>query len=216
MKMTTFQKIAARVTILAIAALLFTLPFTSAAAEVKTAPTITATVTTAAVAPAAGEEESISEESTVAGAIADFFRDESAGILSGATLLLTLILSLGLRKKIIPSLLDALSTLIGKSREAVGAITAGHEAEHAELMALFERADSMLAEARAATTAAEEAAAALTADGKERTALGEILSEQSDLLYEILMSANLPQYQKDRIGAQHARVKAALSGESHD
>ena len=214
--MTTLQKIAARVAILVLATLLLALPFTmaAAAAEEGTEPPVTAAVTTAAPTPT--EEEIPTEEVTVAGAIADFFRNESAGILSGATLLLTVFFSLGFRKKVIPSLLDALGTLIGKSREAVGAITEGHEAEHAELMALFDRTDAMLAEARAATSAAEEAAAALTADGKERGALRAILAEQSDLLYELLMSANLPQYQKDRIGTQHARVKAALLGEGHD
>ena len=214
--MTTLQKIAARVAILVLATLLLALPFTmaAAAAEEGTEPPVTAAVTTAA--PTTDAEEIPTEEVTVAGAIADFFRNESAGILSGATLLLTVFFSLGFRKKVIPSLLDALGTLIGKSREAVGAITEGHEAEHAELMALFDRLDGMLAEARAATSAAEEAAAALTADGKERGALRAILAEQSDLLYELLMSANLPQYQKDRIGTQHARVKAALLGEGHD
>ena len=214
--MTAFKKIAARVAILVLATLLFALPLamTAAAAEEGTEPPVTTAVTTAA--PATDAEKIPTEEVTVAGAIADFFRNESAGILSGATLLLTIFFSLGFRKKVIPSLLDALGTLIGKSREAVGAITEGHEAEHAELMALFDRADAMLAEARAATTAAEEAAAALTSDGKERGAMRSILAEQSDLLYELLMSANLPQYQKDRIGEQHARVKAALLGEGHD
>ena len=212
--MTAFKKIAARVAILVLATLLFALPLamTAVAAEEGTEPPVTTAVTTAAPT----EEEIPTEDTTVAGAIADFFREESAGILSGATLLLTLILSLGLRKKVIPSLLEALSTLIGKSREAVGAITAGHEAEHAELTALFDRLDTVLSEARAATSAAEEAAAALTSDGREKGALRAILAEQSDLLYELLMSANLPQYQKDRIGTQHARVKADLLGEGHD
>ena len=164
--------------------------------------------------PPTTDTEAVTEP--IDGIIADFFREESAGILSGVTLLFTLIVSLGFRKKVIPSLLEALATLIGKSREAVGAITAGHEAEHAELTALLSRVEQMLSEARTATAAAEEAAANLLTDGRLKAEIQTALSEQSDLLYELLMSANLPQYQKDRIGAQHAKFKAALTVDSHE
>ena len=92
----------------------------------------------------------------------------------------------------------------------------GREAEHAELISLLDRVEAMLAEAQSAKSAAEAAAAALSKDGESKDTLQKTLAEQSDLLYELLMSANLPQYQKDRIGAQHARVTAALSGDRHD
>ena len=220
--MTTFKHTTLRLGILLLAAILFTLPILASAAEEegfqKTGEPVTAapvtTIPQSAPSEADGGEDGA--EATVAGAVADFLRDESAGILSGATLLLTLILSLGFRKRVIPSLLDALGSLIGKSREAAAAITEGHEAEHAALTAILDRVEGMLSEARAAATAAEEAAAVLTMDQKTKAALQATLAEQSDLLYEILMSANLPQYQKDRIGTQHARLKAALSGEGHD
>lgn len=217
MKSVTFKKIVARMGILLLIVTTVSLfAISSAAAEGEATLTGSAPLTEgASPAPeAAGEADE--ESVTIAGAIADFLRDESAGLLSGFTLLFTILVSLSFRKRVIPSLLDALGTLVGKSREAVGAITEGHEAEHAELVALLSRVEEMLAEARAATTAAEEAAAALTVDGKARIELRTTLAEQSDLLYELLMSANLPQYQKDRIGAQHARVKAALSGDDHD
>lgn len=224
MKHKIFEKIAARVGILLLTAILLALPFTLsvAAAEEASLPTVTTDIAAPGDRDSAtgdhstAAQDSSAAEVTVAGAIAAFLRAESAGLLSGATLLLTLIISLSFRKRIIPSLLDALSTLIGKSREAVGAITEGHEAEHAELLSLLERVEEMLSEARAATAAAESAAAILAVDSKAKTLLEQTLSEQSDLLYELLMSANLPQYQKDRIGAQHARVRAALSGDSHD
>lgn len=157
---------------------------------------------------AAGGEGKVDAE-TLAGAVADFLREESAGILSGATLLLTLTASILFRKRLLPPLLEALGTLIGKSREAVGAIHASHEEEKAALEALLTRVEGMLDEARAATAAAESAAAELLADGRARAAVQDTLTEQSDLLYELLMSANLPQYQKDRIGEQHAKAKAA-------
>ena len=193
-------------------ALTFALPASAAESIVTTA----ATAEGAPQSDAPNAAELPLQVETVAGAIADFLREESAGLLSGATLLFTLIVSLGFRKRVIPSLLEALATLIGKSREAVGAITEGREAEHAELTALLERVETMLDEARAATTAAEEAAAALILDGRLKAVVETALTEQSSLLYELLMSANLPQYQKDRIGAQHARVTAALSVDGHE
>lgn len=208
-----FKKTAGRIGVfLLIALFLALLCAPSALAAEEDTAAVTAAVTTANeatdAAPATAE--------TIAGAIADFLRKESAGILSGTTLLFTLLISLGFRKRVIPPLLEALSSLIAKSREAVGAINAGHEAEQAELSALLTRVEGMLDEAHAATTAAGEAAAALLSDGRLRTELQAILSEQSDLLYELLMSANLPQYQKDRIGEQHARVRAALAVTPHD
>ena len=220
MKHTTFKQITARLGILLLSITLLAFPLSLPAAAQEEAPT--PVITSAAqenVAPTetgAASPEDTAEEGTLAGAIADFLREESAGILSGATLLLTLVISLGFRKRIIPSLLDALTALIGKSREAVGSMIEGREAEHAVLCALLDRVEGMLTEARTAACAAESAAATVLTGTEKSDALQRTLAEQSDLLYEILMSANLPQYQKDRIGAQHARVKAALSGEGHE
>ena len=220
MKHTTFKQITARLGILLLSITLLAFPLSLPAAAQEEAPT--PVITSAAQENAAPTETGAAstgdtaEEGTLAGAIADFLREESAGILSGATLLLTLVISLGFRKRIIPSLLDALTALIGKSREAVGSMIEGREAEHAELCALLDRVEGMLTEARTAACAAESAAATVLTGTEKSDALQRTLAEQSDLLYEILMSANLPQYQKDRIGAQHARVKAALSGEDHE
>ena len=216
MKHTTFKQITARLGILLLSITLLAFPLSLPAAAQEEAPT--PVITSAAQENAAPTEtgaaspEDTAEEGTLAGAIADFLREESAGILSGATL----VISLGFRKRIIPSLLDALTALIGKSREAVGSMIEGREAEHAELCALLDRVEGMLTEARTAACAAESAAATVLTGTEKSDALQRTLAEQSDLLYEILMSANLPQYQKDRIGAQHARVKAALSGEGHE
>ena len=46
---------------------------------------------------------------------------------------------------------------------------------------------------------------------REREALSIIMTSQIDMLYEIFMSASLPQYQKDAIGERIAEMKGALA-----
>lgn len=46
---------------------------------------------------------------------------------------------------------------------------------------------------------------------REREALSIIMTSQIDMLYEIFMSASLPQYQKDAIGEKIAKMKGALA-----
>ena len=46
---------------------------------------------------------------------------------------------------------------------------------------------------------------------REREALSMIMTSQIDMLYEIFMSASLPQYQKDAIGEKIAKMKGALA-----
>ena len=46
---------------------------------------------------------------------------------------------------------------------------------------------------------------------KEREALSIIMTSQIDMLYEIFMSASLPQYRKDAIGERIAEMKGALA-----
>ena len=151
---------------------------------------------------------------TVGGAIGDFLREHLSGILSGATLTVTLVASLALRRRILPSLIEALSALLGKSREAVGAITEGNEATRAAVDVMLREAEGLLGEARAAAERAEQSANALNAAWGDKATLARVLTEQSTLLYELLMSANLPQYEKDRIGSVHAAVLAALKAEA--
>ena len=46
---------------------------------------------------------------------------------------------------------------------------------------------------------------------REKEALSIIMTSQIDMLYEIFMSASLPQYQKDAIGEKIAKMKGALA-----
>ena len=140
----------------------------------------------------------------------EFLAENLSGLLSGATFLLALVLSLLLRKRVLPPLLETLTALLGKSRDLSEALSARETEGHERLTGLFTEAERILCEARVAAERAEEAADAIR-EGKEgRAEAALILREQTSLLYELLMSANLPQYQKDRIGEAHAAALAAL------
>ena len=180
----------------------------AASAEEPTAET--PAVTTEAVAPEK------TEEATLGGAVSDLLREHSAPILSGATFLLTLAVSLLFKRRAVPALIESLTAILGKSREAVNAMTEGQERERAELAAILGRAEAMLAEVHEVAEAAEAAADTVRESRDKEEALRLVLREQSALLYELLMSANLPQYQKDKIGEAHAAAERALGERCHE
>lgn len=171
------------------------------------------------VLPAAAAETlpaEATEATPVSSLITDFLTENAAPLLSGASLLLTVILTVVLRGRVLPSLLSAFSALVGKSQKTVEALERERSEEGARIASLLTRAEEMLTEIRAAASSSEACAAAVLAgdEGKQATAL--LLREQSALLYELLMSANLPQYQKDRVGAAYARTEALLGECPHD
>ncbi len=183
------------------------LPLAVSAAEGEGAE---AAVTTAVTA------EAVEEDYTPIGTLCyEFLTENLSGILSGATFLLALVLSLVLRKRVLPPLLDTLGTLLGKSRDLGEALSAKETEGRERVSQLFREAESILGEARSAAERAEEAADAIRRGEEGRAEAALILREQTALLYELLMSANLPQYQKDRIGEAHAAATTALREISH-
>ena len=194
------------------------LPKTALAAEGQigegTEATATATTTAAVTAfPEGGED---APEGGAAALLADFLATHAAGLISGATFLLTLAISYLFRRRLIPPLLESLSTLLGKSRDALDGAEKLSEQSAAEAARLLLRVEELLASATEAAHRAEEAADAIRAGEAAQKTLSPILREQVDLLYELLISANLPQYQKDKIGAAHAAAMALLSEDSHE
>lgn len=170
-----------------------------------TAPTVTAPTEDGAVPSERGEPLPLSA------VVGEFFRENAAELISAATFALTLALGLLFRKKLVPGLLEALSGLLGKSREACELVETVSAEERRELAALLARAEELLSSAKAAAERAETVAEAVTAKRSESAELRHVLAEQADLLYTLLMSSSLPQYQKDRIGTAHAATVAALS-----
>ncbi len=51
----------------------------------------------------------------------------------------------------------------------------------------------------------------LERDKAQRKALSDLISGQIDLLYGVFMSASLPEYQKEQLGAQYNRLKSLIS-----
>ena len=151
-------------------------------------------------------------------AFADFLGENAATLLSGATFALTMLMTLVFRKKIIPGILEALGSLLGKSREAIATMEEGQSAERTEISRLLSSCEEVLTSAKAAAARAETLADELKTRGSTDAELRLVLGEQTSLLYELLMSANLPQYQKERIGAAHAAITAVLreAGEGHE
>ena len=215
--------------------LALTLPLTAAASETPvpqntvagdtvSAPggeDVTAPVSTPPGAPA--EEEGShaapgegSDYTPLSATVAAFLSENAAGILSAATFLFTLIVTLVFRRRVMPSLLTTLAGLIGKSRETLEATASLKNAEREWIHEILSGSEEAVLFAKTAAQQAEAAADAMTSGETGREALALILREQSSLLYELLMSANLPQYQKDRIGAAHARTEAALGEAAHD
>lgn len=198
--------------------LLTLLVLPAAAAEPLPAEGTEAAVTTAAVTTAAvtATEGTVTEPLPVSTLITDFLTENAASLLSGASLLLTVILTVLLRGRILPSLLSAFSALVGKTRGAVEALEQARSEEGERLSALLVRTEELFEGIRTATASAEACCAAVTAENGGREATVLLLREQSALLYELLMSANLPQYQKDRVGAAYARTEALLGECPHD
>ena len=195
--------------------LLLTLLVLPAAAAATTAASEEAPpAVTEALTPPVTDE--VTDVTPVSSLIADFLGENAASLLSGATLLLTVILTLVLQRRVLPSLLSAFSSLVGKSQRTLEALELERTEEGARIAALLTRAEEALAEATRASATAEEWSAALLARGEGERATALLLREQSALLYELLMSANLPQYQKDRIGAAYARTEALLGETSNE
>ena len=164
----------------------------------------------------AAPAEEVADYTPVSSLIADFLSENAAALLSGASLLLTLILTLVLRGRVLPSLASAFSSLVGKSQKTVEALERERSEEGARITALLTRAEALLSEVTRASSSAEACAAAVLAGDESKQATALRLREQSALLYELLMSANLPQYQKDRVGAAYARTEALLGECPHD
>ena len=158
----------------------------------------------------------VADTTPVSSLIAEFLGDNAASLLSGATLLLTLLLTLFLRSRILPSLLSAFSSLVSKSQKTIEEMELTRTEEGARIATLLERAEAALAEATRVSATAEEWCATLLSRGEGERATALLLREQSALLYELLMSANLPQYQKDRVGAAYARTEALLGETAHE
>lgn len=79
--------------------------------------------------------------------------------------------------------------------------------------ARLSRAESMTESLLKSNELVEKRLSELQSESKDREKLAIILSSQIDMLYEIFMSASLPQYLKDNVGAKISEMKSALGKE---
>ncbi len=204
MKHASFMR---RTLTLLFAALLFLFPVTAMAAEGEPTPA-------EPVSESAPGDAGVTEEGTeglpASAVFVDFLEDHAAELLAGATFLLTLFVSLVFKKKLIPSLLEGLSALLGKGRAALDTITEKQSAEGERIDALFSEIGALLADAHDAAARAEEAAELIKKREDTGEALTEVLTAEAELLFSLLASANLPQYEKDRVAAVYARIADRL------
>ena len=78
------------------------------------------------------------------------------------------------------------------------------------------RAEEMAEVMLKSTELVDKKLSELQSEGREREKLSIILSSQIDMLYEIFMSASLPQYLKDSVGEKIGEMKAALGKEANN
>ncbi len=127
------------------------------------------------------------------------------------------------KKGLLPTLAEGINkiySIVVKSGEKASSM----QAESAELLDAFvDRAMPILEKTKEIASYAEQLRdeslamkSELERDKAQRKILSQILSGQIDLLYGVFMSASLPEYQKEQLGAQYNRLKSMISeGESN-
>lgn len=140
----------------------------------------------------------------------------AAEILSALTFIASIVIMLCYKKGLLPLFNDGLKAL----KSGVKTINEKSESFNEHAIAICDGIDKRLERAEAAvdtvlksTDVIEKRLAELQSEGKDRERLSIILSSQIDMLYEIFMSAALPQYLKDSVGEKIALMKAAIGKE---
>ena len=161
------------------------------------------------------------EDVTVSETVAVWFADHSTELFSALTLCGSLILAFLYKKGFLPILSSALSNMsasLSSGVEAVGnATNALSENAGQTLKELAQQIDTALAEvntvaehAGTLTKAIEVLELDLKASSKQRAKIETVLASQMQLFYEFFMAVNLPQYQKERLGAAYNEMLATI------
>ena len=140
------------------------------------------------------------------------------------TFLGSLITAFCYKRGLLPTLADGINKIYSVVVKA-GEKTNSMQAESAELLDAFvDRAMPILEKAKEVSEYAEklhEESLSLKdeieREKAQRRVLSHILSGQIDMLYGVFMSANLPEYQKEQLGAQYNRLRSMISeGEENE
>ncbi len=162
----------------------------------------------------ADTENASEDEANLYGEIFGMVSEKSSEILSALTFIGSLILMLSYKKGLIPIIKDALAALGSK----VKSIGERSESFEENMKGTAEELSSKLSDAEKVLSKLENALEEMKAESEEKKrmqkdsiALKTVLLTEIEMLYEIFMSASLPQYLKDRIGEKISVMKSKIS-----
>ena len=167
-------------------------------------------------APEEGEEESEAKEGTLSAEIASLLKEHAPTVLSAASLLLLTAVTLFFKKGVLPKLLSLFESLFKKSGETLSSLSDYERAIEGRLSSLLAKGEEVFASAEGVKATEGALRTALLENQAYSKRLSTLFSEQSALLFELLMSANLPQYQKDRVAAVFSEAEKSLAALTAD
>ncbi len=174
----------------------------------------------AVTSPAGAESAPASPAEPLSAMLSRILRENAGEIFAAASFLLTLLLALLFRSGVLPKLVSLGKALLGRGEETVAILGEYRDRFGTEAQELLSGCRALTEAAGGSLARLEELQTRLEGEGDARRRLDAMLAVQSTLLYELLMSANLPQYQKERIGAAYNALladKAPQDGEgSHE
>jgi len=151
--------------------------------------------------------------------IVSAFESYVSEILSLLAFVGSLIIMFCYKKGLMPVVNDGLKAL----KSGVKAINEKSESFNEHAIGICESIDERLNRAEEmaevmlkSTELVDKKLSELQSESREREKLSIILSSQIDMLYEIFMSASLPQYLKDSVGEKIGEMKAALGKEANN
>ena len=160
--------------------------------------------------------ESTEESTNVFESIFDSLESYASEILSALAFAGSIIIMLCYKRGLMPVLNDGVRAL----KCGVKSINEKSESFNAHAIAICDgiderlgRAESMAEDLLKSNELVEKRLSELQGESREREKLSIILSSQIDMLYEIFMSAALPQYLKDSVGEKISEMKSALGKE---
>lgn len=147
------------------------------------------------------------------------FEENVSEILSALAFIGSLIIMLAYKKGLLPIVNDGLKAI----KSGIKAINERAESFNEHAIAVCDGIDERLKRAENLSEAVlksaesvEEELGEIKSASAENEKLKTVLNAQIDMLYEIFMSAALPQYLKDNVGEKIGKMRAALGKEAEN
>ncbi len=135
-------------------------------------------------------------------------------VMCALTLLGSLILTILYKRGLMPFMtrtVGAIGSTIAGIKESTESYAVKSGEDLGEIKASLCKAQSAVNQFSERLIAIEQSLTALGIDKSDRELFNSAIECQSTLLYEILMSSAIPQYQKDAVGEKLGAIKSALS-----